>query len=312
MMRDEFFHFLAQTNDEPLALEFVSADGCWMQALDGKKYLDLISGISVSNLGHNPSFVVDAVIEQAKSFDHLNVYGEYILSPQVKLASSLANILPKNLSKVYLVNSGAEAVEGAMKLSKRYTGRYKIVGFNNAYHGSTQGALSLMGNEVWKRHFRPLIPNIFHIEMNNFDDLYMIDKYTAAVFMEPVMGEAGIIPADYQFMKAVRQKCSEVGALLVLDEIQTGMGRTGTMFAFEQYDIVPDILLLAKALGGGYPLGAFISSDEIMSTLSYNPPLGHITTFGGHPVSCAAALASLNFLVDSKIYLDVPKKEKFS
>ena len=311
MMRDEFFHFLAQTNDEPLALEFVSADGCWMQALDGKKYLDLISGISVSNLGHNPSFIIDAVIEQAKSFDHLNVYGEYILSPQVKLASGLANILPKNLSKVYLVNSGAEAVEGAMKLSKRYTGRYKIVGFNNAYHGSTQGALSLMGNEVWKRHFRPLIPNIFHIEMNNFDDLYMIDKYTAAVFMEPVMGEAGIIPADYQFMKAVRQKCSEVGALLVLDEIQTGMGRTGTMFAFEQYDIVPDILLLAKALGGGYPLGAFISSDEIMSTLSYNPPLGHITTFGGHPVSCAAALASLNFLVDSKIYLDVSKKEKF-
>jgi acetylornithine/succinyldiaminopimelate/putrescine aminotransferase len=310
-MRDEFFHFLAQTSDEPLALEFVSADGCWMQALDGKKYLDLISGISVSNLGHNPSFVVDAVISQAQSYDHLNVYGEYILSPQVKLATSLANILPKNLSKVYLVNSGAEAVEGAMKLSKRYTGRYKIIGFNNAYHGSTQGALSLMGNEERKRHFRPLIPNIFHIEMNNFDDLYMIDKYTAAVFMEPVMGEAGIILADYQFMKAVRQKCSEVGALLVLDEIQTGMGRTGTMFAFEQYDIVPDILLLAKAFGGGYPLGAFISSEDIMSSLSYNPPLGHITTFGGHPVSCAAALASLNYLIDSKIYLEVPEKEKF-
>ena len=310
-MRDEFFHFLAQTSDEPLALEFVSADGCWMQALDGKKYLDLISGISVSNLGHNPSFIVDAVISQAQSYDHLNVYGEYILSPQVKLATSLANILPKNLSKVYLVNSGAEAVEGAMKLSKRYTGRYKIIGFNNAYHGSTQGALSLMGNEERKRHFRPLIPNIFHIEMNNFDDLYMIDKYTAAVFMEPVMGEAGIILADYQFMKAVRQKCSEVGALLVLDEIQTGMGRTGTMFAFEQYDIVPDILLLAKAFGGGYPLGAFISSEDIMSSLSYNPPLGHITTFGGHPVSCAAALSSLNYLIDSKIYLEVPEKEKF-
>ena len=310
-MRDEFFHFLAQTSDEPLALEFVSADGCWMQALDGKKYLDLISGISVSNLGHNPSFIVDAVISQAQSYDHLNVYGEYILSPQVKLATSLANILPKNLSKVYLVNSGAEAVEGAMKLSKRYTGRYKIIGFNNAYHGSTQGALSLMGNEERKRHFRPLIPNIFHIEMNNFDDLYMIDKYTAAVFMEPVMGEAGIILADYQFMKAVRQKCSEVGALLVLDEIQTGMGRTGTMFAFEQYDIVPDILLLAKAFGGGYPLGAFISSEDIMSFLSYNPPLGHITTFGGHPVSCAAALSSLNYLIDSKIYLEVPEKEKF-
>lgn len=287
------------------------ADGCWLEGADGQKYLDFISGISVSNLGHRPNFILDAVKNQVDTYAHLNVYGEYILSPQVELAKRLASVLPPSLSKVYFVNSGAEAVEGAMKLAKRHTRRYKIVSFKNAYHGSTQGALSLMGNETFKRHFRPLIPNIYHIEMNNYDDLSIIDKYTAAVFMEPIMGEAGIIPAEVDFIKAIRDRCTQVGALLALDEIQTGMGRTGTMFAFEQYDVVPDILLLAKALGGGYPLGAFISSPEIMNSLTYDPPLGHITTFGGHPVSCAAGLASLDYLICSKIFQEIPEKEDF-
>ena len=307
-MREDF-SFLAQTTNEPVALEFRLADGCWLEGADGQKYLDFISGISVSNLGHRPNFILDAVKNQVDTYAHLNVYGEYILSPQVELAKRLASVLPPSLSKVYFVNSGAEAVEGAMKLAKRHTRRYKIVSFKNAYHGSTQGALSLMGNETFKRHFRPLIPNIYHIEMNNYDDLSIIDKYTAAVFMEPIMGEAGIIPAEVDFIKAIRDRCTQVGALLALDEIQTGMGRTGTMFAFEQYDVVPDILLLAKALGGGYPLGAFISSPEIMNSLTYDPPLGHITTFGGHPVSCAAGLASLDYLICSKIFQEIPEKK---
>ncbi|MDB5013325.1 MAG: aminotransferase class-III, partial [Daejeonella sp.] len=241
---------------------------------------------------------------------HVTVYGEYIQAPQVKFASKIASILPDALKSVYFTNSGAEATEGAMKLAKRYTGRSRIISCKSSYHGSTQGALSLMGNEEFKQKFRPLLPDVAFITFNKIDDLDEITNHTAAVFIETIQGEAGVQVADLIYFKALRRKCTETGTLLVLDEIQTGFGRTGKLFAFEHYNIVPDILLIAKGMGGGMPIGAFISTKEVMDTLKENPILGHITTFGGHPVSCAAGLASLNVILSENLIVDIPEKEQ--
>ncbi len=307
--RELFLKYLAQTSDSPLQLEIEKAAGVYLYETNGKKLIDLISGVSVSNLGHSHKEVVDAVCQQAQKYMHLMVYGEFIQHPQVKLAEAICKLLPDNLQSVYFVNSGSEAVEGAVKLAKRYTGKPGIVSFKNAYHGGTHGALSLMGDEVLKQAFRPLLPGVKHLTFNNIDELSRIDSQTACVIIEPIQGEGGIVLPKPGFLEALRQRCNETGALLIFDEIQTGMGRTGKLFAFEKYGVVPDILMLAKAFGGGMPLGAFIASKEIMGKLTHDPILGHITTFGGHPVSCAASLKSLELLQSLKLVDEVEKKE---
>nr|WP_294874525.1 aspartate aminotransferase family protein [uncultured Pedobacter sp.] len=306
--RQLFLQHNAQTTLEPLLLEFNKASGMYLYDTEGKKYLDLIAGIGVSNVGHCHPAVVEAVKNQAESYMHIMVYGEFVQSPQVNFAKALADVLPANLNCTYFVNSGAEAVEGAMKLAKRYTHRTEIISCNNSYHGSTQGALSLMGNEEFKQAYRPLLPHIKFIEYNSLPDLDLITTNTAAVFVETIQGEAGIRVADKAYFKALREKCTASGTLLVLDEIQCGFGRTGRLFGFEHFDIVPDILLLAKGIGGGMPIGAFISSKEIMIALATNPILGHITTFGGHPVSCAAGLATLQTILHENIVDGVTEK----
>jgi acetylornithine/succinyldiaminopimelate/putrescine aminotransferase len=306
--RQLFLTNLAQTSDSPLALEIIKAEGIFLYDSAGKKYMDLISGISVSNTGHRHPAVVKAIKDQVDNYLHLMVYGEYIQSPQVKLAGALASLLPQKLNNCYFVNSGSEALEGALKLAKRFTGRKKIVAFNHAYHGSTHGALSVIGDESYRTPFGPLLPGIDHIEFNSIEALKAITSETACVIVEPVQGEAGIIVGTPEFITALRDRCDKTGALLIFDEIQTGMGRTGSMFAFERYNIMPDILLLAKGLGGGMPLGAFISSHKIMQTLTFNPVLGHITTFGGHPVSCAAALANIDVIINEELIGSVDYK----
>ena len=306
--RQLFLNNLAQTSDAPLALEITKAEGVYLFDITGKKYMDLISGISVSNTGHRHPKVVQAIKDQVDNYLHLMVYGEYIQSPQVKLAGALTALLPEKLNNCYFVNSGSEAVEGALKLAKRYTGRREIVAFKHAYHGSTHGALSVIGDKNYQKPFGPLLPGVEHIEFNSIEELKVITTETACVIIEPVQGEAGIIAGTPEFLMVLRKRCDETGALLIFDEIQTGMGRTGTMFAFEKFNIIPDILLLAKGLGGGMPLGAFISSREIMLTLTRNPVLGHITTFGGHPVSCAAALANLGVIINEKLIKSVQSK----
>ncbi|TCD03839.1 aspartate aminotransferase family protein [Pedobacter psychroterrae] len=306
--RQLFLQHNAQTTLEPLLLEFVKASGMYLYDTEGKKYMDLIAGIGVSNVGHCHPAVVQAVKEQAEKYLHIMVYGEFVQSPQVDFAKALADVLPEKLDCTYFVNSGTEAVEGAMKLAKRYTHRAEIVSCNNSYHGSTQGALSLMGNETFKQAYRPLLPNIKFINYGAPADLDLITDRTAAVFVETIQGEAGIRVADKAWFKALRAKCDEMGTLLVLDEIQCGFGRTGKLFGFEHFDIVPDILLLAKGIGGGMPIGAFISSREIMLSLATNPILGHITTFGGHPVSCAAGLATLKTILAEHILEGVNEK----
>jgi acetylornithine/succinyldiaminopimelate/putrescine aminotransferase len=282
-------------------IEVVSAKGVFMYGPEGQEYIDLISGVSVSNTGHCHPKVVEAVQKQAETYMHLMVYGEIIQSPQVKYAERLAGILPSSLSSCYFVNSGSEAVEGALKLAKRFTGRSRIISFNNSYHGSTHGPLSIQGSEKFRNSFRPLLPDTFRIDINDYSSLDIIDDKTACVIIEPVQGEAGVVWAEQPFLQKLRERCDETGALLIFDEVQTGFGRTGTMFVFEQFNVIPDILLLAKALGGGMPLGAFISSNEIMSALISNPVLGHITTFGGHPVCCAAGLASLEVILGERL-----------
>jgi len=306
--RQLFLQHNAQTTLEPLLLEFNKANGMYLYDSQGKKYMDLIAGIGVSNVGHCHPAVVAAVQEQAASYMHIMVYGEFVQSPQVNFAKALADILPATLNCTYFVNSGAEAVEGAMKLAKRYTQRAEIIACHNSYHGSTQGALSLMGNEEFKQAYRPLLPGIKFINYGELPDLKLITTETAAVFVETVQGEAGIRIADKAYFEALRKKCTETGALLVFDEIQCGFGRTGKMFGFEHFNIVPDILLLAKGIGGGMPIGAFISSREIMISLATNPILGHITTFGGHPVSCAAGLATLQTILSENIVEGVTEK----
>lgn len=307
--RQLFLENVAQCSEEPMGLEVTKAKGIYLKGQDKKRYMDLISGIAVSNLGHRHPEVHLAIVKQLKTYTHLMVYGEMIQSPQVKLAKKLADVLPAPLSSTYFVNSGTEAVEGAMKLAKRYTGRTEIMACLNSYHGSTQGAMSLMGGEYFKNAFRPLLPDIHHIEYNNLEDVNKITTKTACIIIEPVQGEAGAIPAKTEWLTALRNKCNETGTLLVFDEIQTGFGRTGKLFAFEHYNIVPDILLLAKGFGGGLPLGAFISSKEIMWSLTNNPVLGHMTTFGGHPVSCAASLATLKILLKESYIAEVDEKE---
>lgn len=290
-------------------LEIESAQGSYLFDKKGKKYLDLIAGISVSALGHRHPKVVAAVKEQLDKYLHTLVYGEYILSPQVKLAQLLCQHLPKQLDNIYFVNSGSEATEGAMKLAKRFTGRREIIACRNAYHGSTQGAASLMSPTTFTQAFYPLLPGIRHIEFNNEADLANITCRTACVIIEPVQAESGVQAPKDDFLLKLRRRCDETATLLVFDEIQTGYGRTGTLFAFEQYGIVPDILLTAKGMGGGMPIGAFVSSKKIMSSLMDDPPLGHITTFGGHPVSCAAGLATLKVLTSTTIIEEVKAKE---
>lgn len=306
--RQLFLNHLAQTSEMPLEIEVVKGRGMYLEDKDGLKYMDLIAGIGVSALGHCHPKVVSAIVNQSQKYLHTLVYGEYILSPQVELASLLSNILPDPLDTVYFVNSGSEATEGAMKLAKRYTGRPNIVACKNAYHGSTQGAASLMSPKDFTGPFHPLLPGINHISYNCEACLDRIDYSTACVIIETVQGEAGVQLPKFDYLKKLRNRCNEVGALLVLDEIQCGFGRTGTFFAFEQFDIVPDILLLAKGMGGGMPIGAFIAPNAIMQSLSKNPPLGHITTFGGHPVSCAASLATAQYLHESDLIEQVKFK----
>jgi len=296
-LRELFFKHVAQTSPSPFGLEINRAEGVFLYGTDGRKILDLVSGVAVSNVGHANREVIDAVVRQAESHMHLMVYGEVIQAPQVEHATLLTSLLPESLNSVYYVNSGSEANEAAIKLAKRVTGRGEIVSCFNCYHGSTQGVMSLMTDEELKRSFRPLIPGVSHIRFNSKEDLLLINRRTAAVIIEPVQGEAGIIPPEPGYLEALRKKCDEVGALLIFDEIQTGFGRCGRLFAFQKYGIIPDIITLAKALGGGMPLGALVASGELMEKWQYNPALGHITTFGGHPVSCAAALASLRVLL---------------
>lgn len=300
----------AQTSSFPRLLEVEKAEGCYLYDPSGKKYLDLVSGFAVSNIGHRHPNVIAAIQQQIEKYLHVTVYGEFIQSPQVKFAHRLSEVLPPNLSSIYFTNSGTEATEGALKLAKKHTNRSEIISFNGAYHGSTHGALSVMGNEYYKQAYRPLLPDIKFINLNKTEELENITKKTAAVILEAVQGEAGIRVPDFEYIKALRKKCDETGTLLIFDEIQTGFGRTGKLFAFEHYGITPDILLIAKGMGGGMPIGAFISSKKIMDELKENPILGHITTFGGHPVSCAAGLASLNTILEENLVDGVESREK--
>lgn len=307
--RNLFLQYLAQTSDAPMLLEVQKASGMNIYDIHGKVYLDLISGISVSNIGHCNPQVIEAVKNQTEKYMHVMVYGEYIQSPQVLFAELLTGILPASLNSVYFVNSGSEAVEGALKLAKRYTGRTEIISCNNAYHGSTQGAMSVMGNDAMKKSFQPLLPEIKFISFNNLEDLQQITDKTSCVIIEPIQGEAGVVLPDENYLSNLRKRCNKRGALLIFDEIQTGFGRTGSMFAFEKYHVVPDIITIAKGIAGGMPLGAFIADKKIMDSLKTNPVLGHITTFGGHPVSCAAAVANLKFILDEQLITKIAAKE---
>ena len=305
-----FLQHVAQTSPAPLAIEIERAEGLYLYDPAGTTYLDLIGGISVCNTGHRHPRVVQAVKDQADRYLHLLVYGELVQSPQVEYATLLANHLPPSLNSVYFTNSGAEATEGAMKLSKRITGRPEIVAFNHSYHGSTQGALSIMGDEYWRNAFRPLLPGIRHVEYNTLAALDAITERTACVIAETVQAERGVYAPDPAWLQALRRRCDHTGTLLVLDEIQAGFGRTGNLWGFSRYDVIPDILLLGKALGGGLPLGAFIADREKMAMLTDSPVLGHITTFGGHPLSCAAGLASMQVLLEEEYISTVAAKEK--
>jgi acetylornithine/succinyldiaminopimelate/putrescine aminotransferase len=299
--RELFYRYLGLPSLTPMGLEIVKAEGIYLWDTEGKKYIDLVSGISVSNIGHRHPAVLNAITEQIDKYLYLNVYGEYIQSPQVQLAKRLTEFLPSVLDSVYFVNSGSEAIEGAMKLAKRFTGRTEIIAFEHAYHGSTQGALSVLGNEGMKSAFRPLLPDIRFLRFNDHCDLEKISGRTACVVTETIQSEAGLILPEESFLYQLKKRCIDTRALLVIDDVQMGFGRTGKMFSFEHFGIEPDILVLAKALGAGMPLGAFIAPKKIMETLAHHPELGHITTFGGHPVSCAAALAGLEVLVQQKI-----------
>lgn len=308
--RQLFLNHVGQTSASPLCLEIVKADGCKLYDADGKEYLDLIGGISVCNVGHRHPKVIEAIKKQLDDYMHIMVYGELVQSPQVQYARLLTNHLPAPLNSVFFTASGTEATEGAMKLAKRYSNRTQIISFKNSYHGSTQGALSVMGSEYWQQAFRPLLPDILQLKYNSFDDLENITERTACVIAETVQAEAGVNVPQNDWLKALRKRCDETGTLLVLDEIQCGFGRNGSLWAFEQFDVMPDILLLGKALGGGMPLGAFIADKKIMDSLTHDPVLGHINTFGGHPVCCAAGLAAFQVLLDERLIDGVKEKEK--
>jgi len=307
--RQLFLRHIAQTSSSPLALEIVKAEGCKLYDKKGKEYIDLIAGISVCNVGHRHPKVVKAIKNQVDDYLHLLVYGEMIETPQVLYAQLLTKNLPKSLNSVYFTNSGAEATEGAMKLAKRVSGRTQIIAFNHSYHGSTQGALSVIGDEYWRNAFRPLLPDILHLDYNSSEALEEITERTACVIAETIQAEKGVNAPLKKWIKALRKKCTATGTLLILDEIQTGFGRTGTLWGFEQFGIVPDIILLGKALGGGMPLGAFVADKKLMNQFTENPVLGHITTFGGHPVCCAAGLAAMKVLQKEKLVEKVHEKE---
>ncbi|KEO75280.1 aspartate aminotransferase family protein [Anditalea andensis] len=306
--RQLFLSHLAQTTDFPLLIEIEKAEGIYMYGPNNERYIDLISGIGVSNVGHRHPRVIGAIKDQLDKYLHLMVYGEYVQTPQAKLAEALVHTLPDGLDNVYLVNSGSEAVEGALKLAKRYTNRREIISCINAYHGSSHGSLSVGGNEIFKRSYRPLLPGISHIAYGNENDLDLITEQSAAIIIETIQGEAGIRVADASYFKALRKRCNETGTLLIMDEIQAGFGRTGKFWAFEHFGIQPDILVCAKGMGGGMPIGAFISSKEIMGHFKSNPLLGHITTFGGHPVSAVASLATIQVLKEAQVVEQVEKK----
>ena len=306
--RELFLKNTAQTSNSPRLIEVERAEGIYLYGPNQQKYMDLVSGFNVSNIGHRHPKVLDAIKQQLDKFMHVTVYGEFVQAPQVQFATDLLNVLPDSFQSVYFTNSGAEAVEGSMKIAKKFTGRRQIIAAKHAYHGSTQGALSLIGNDEYRKAYAPLLPEIDFISYNDIADLDAITDQTAAVIVEAIQGEAGVRVPSEEYMKALRQKCSDTGALLIFDEIQTGFGRTGKLFAFEHFDIVPDILMLAKGIGGGMPLGAFVAPKEIMDVIKDNPMLGHITTFGGHPVSCAAAKASLEVIIQEKLVEQVAEK----
>ena len=306
--RQLFLQHLAQTSAAPLALEIIKAEGCELWDAKGKKYIDLIGGIAVANIGHRHPKVVEAIHKQLEAYLHIMVYGELVQSPQVQYAKLLIDHLPASLNAVYFTNSGAEAVEGAMKLAKRVTGRTEIVAFNNSYHGSTQGALSIIGSEYWRNAYRPLLPAIRHLNYNSFEELSFITEETACVIVEPIQAEAGIIAPQNGWLKALSDRCKQTGTLFILDEIQTGFGRTGRLWGFEHFEVVPDVILLGKALGGGMPLGAFIADKKLMDCFTNNPVLGHLTTFGGHPVCCAAGMAAFRVLLEGEYIKEIPAK----
>lgn len=307
--RQLFLSHVGQTSGNPLCLEITRAEGSLLFDVNGKQYIDLIGGISVCNIGHRHPGVLEAVKKQLDDYLHIMVYGELVQSPQVQYAQKLTSKLPASLNSVFFTASGSEATEGAMKLAKRVTGRTQVAAFKNSYHGSTQGALSIMGDEYWRQAFRPLLPDVLHLQYNSFDDLQQISSQTACVIAETIQAEAGVIVPQTAWIQALRERCRAMGTLLVLDEIQCGFGRNGTLWAFEQFNVVPDILLLGKALGGGMPLGAFVADKKIMDALTHNPVLGHINTFGGHPVCCAAGMAAFDLLLAEDITGGVKEKE---
>lgn len=306
--QETFLHTLAPTSPHPFLIAIERAEGVYLYSPDGKSYIDLISGIGVSSVGHRHPHVIQAIQNQLDKHLHVMVYGEYIQSASNKLAEKITSLLPPSLNCIYFVNSGTEANEAALKLAKRYTGRTEIISCRKSYHGSTHGSLSVSGNETKKQAFRPLLPDVRFMDFNKTTDLEKITDRTACVIMETIQGDAGVRIPDKNYMKALRSRCDETGALLILDEIQCGMGRTGKLFAFEHFGITPDILTVAKAFGGGLPIGAFISSEEKMKSLSHNPMLGHITTFGGNPVCCASALATLEVIENENLLTTVESK----
>lgn len=309
-MKEDFFTYQAQTTPHPLAMEISHADGNYIYDTNNKAYLDFVAGVSACSLGHKHPRVVKAIKDQLDKYLHVMVYGEYVQKTAVEFTKLLASQLPDPLEKTYLTNSGTEAIEGAMKLAKRVTGRSELIAAKHAYHGNTQGAMSIMGFEERKKAFRPLLPNVNFIEFNNESDLEKITTKTAGVILETIQGGAGFIEPKDDYLKKVKQRCEEVGALLILDEIQPGFGRTGKLFGFQNYNIVPDIVVMGKGMGGGMPVGAFTASAEIMDTLQDEPKLGHITTFGGHPVIAAASLATLQEITESDLMIQTLEKEK--
>lgn len=306
-----FKRLIAQTSEFPILLEVSHAKGCYIHTTDGSKYLDFISGIAVSSLGHSHPKVLHALHEQIDKHLHVMVYGEFVQKPQVEFAQLLLDQLPSKFEQIYLVNSGTEAIEGALKLAKKYTGRSKLMGFKNSYHGDTHGSLSVTGRDVYRDPYLPLLPNVIFGTFNDNISISLIDEETAAVVLEPIQGEGGIIPSDIKWLHAIRNRCNETGTMLIFDEIQSGFGRTGRLFAFQDYEVEPDILCIAKAMGGGMPIGGFISSTEVFQSFKYNPPLNHVTTFGGHPVSCAAAYANLKELISGNYLSRALEIEKY-
>ena len=308
-MIKKFIKYQGQTTDNPMGLEVIKAKGSYIYTKD-KKYLDFVAGVSVNNLGHSNPIINNAIINQLKDYSHVMVYGEFILKPSIKLCELISKILPSKLDSTYLTNSGTEAIEASLKLAKRSTGRQKIISMINSYHGSTHGSLSVSGFEKRKRRYRPLLPNIFHINFNSLSDLELIDNSTSCVIIEPIQGGAGFLQANMKFLKELRKKCDDTGAILIFDELQSGLGRTGKMFAFQHYGIIPDILVIGKALGGGFPIGALICNKSLMDKFKYNPILGHITTFGGHPVIAKAGIETIKYILKKNLQSKALHKEK--